>query len=243
MKKIVFWGYLFSLTALFAGGCRSNAYYQDRAIERARDFVSENAKELSPNEIAYIRFNKPTFLMDDILPEPTSGLAGAISSGFSQICITWDIPGRDELYMVYGVSNSSMSEWRPKRLIRKTFVQPDSRRLAAIAAARSYALSNMYNFLDESQYNHLRFTEPELIRSDFVLPLNPDGLLLPEEVAILQAKEQYSLIWQMPEKDGKVIVFSGQSNSQLTGWSVISGGIYSRAEVAARTLPVETGEK
>ena len=55
------------LAAAVLCGCRSDAYYQNRAAERARKYLLEEAKGLSAEEKYYISFNDPVFLISPII--------------------------------------------------------------------------------------------------------------------------------------------------------------------------------
>ena len=58
MKKSL----LMLAAAAILAGCRSDLYYQNRAVDRARNFLlEEKAGELSVDEMNFVRFNQPAF--------------------------------------------------------------------------------------------------------------------------------------------------------------------------------------
>lgn len=227
------------IAVLFSFGCHSTDYYREQAVERARAYLLDRTGDLSAEEVAYIRYNQPVLLVSDILGSPGSLEDSNISSAFSQICVTWILPERRDAYMVFGVSEGRMIEWQPRQLLIRKFVKTDTGREKAMSAARSYALNNMYYDLNIRQYNLVRFSDPEIIRTNFQLPLNSDGLLTPEEEAKLQAREQYSLVWPLPGRGDNLLIISGQSDASLAGWSVLAAGEYTQEDLKKHTV-VET---
>ncbi len=205
---------------LAATGCNSTAYYQDRAVQRAREFLLENAPELTPLQVAHVRYNKPTLLAENVLGGGSGGWAAV--SERSQICITWLIPGCRDAYLVYGVSSNRMYDWFPERLIRKTFTPVETVRLAAIGAARNYALENLYFDLSKHEYNQVRFSDPRIVRTDFKLDLNPDGNLTEAQLARLEKQTQFSMIWGEDAEAPTVIC--GLAQEDLSGFQICFGG-------------------
>ncbi len=236
MKTISAMAMLLTAGVLFLCGCRSSEYYREQAVERAREYLLENVSDFSAEEIAFIRYNQPALLTGSIIGTPGSLLSGNVSVAVQQICVTWLLPKRKDAYMVFGVSDGHMREWYPEQLIVKTFYKGDPARAAAISAARAYALNNMYYDMNSAQYNRVRFAEPEVVRTNFILPLNPDGKLTPEEEAELQKKPQYSLVWTVPGRDNMRMIISGQSDKSLAGWSVLAAGEYPAEELLRHTV-------
>ena len=206
--------------ALAVAGCNSTAYYQDRAVQRAREFLLENAPELTPQQAAHVRYNKPTLLAENVLGGGSGGWAAA--SERSQICITWLIPGCRDAYLVYGVSSQRMYDWFPERLIRKTFTPVETVRLAAIEKARTYAQNNLYFDLSKREYNQVRFSDPRILRTNFKLNLNQDGQATKAQLARLEKQTQFSMIWG--EQEEKPTVICGMAEEDLTDFRVFFGG-------------------
>ena len=184
-------------------GCQSDRYYQARAAERAREFLLENSPELSPEQAAYVKYNDPVLLAGD-------GLKGR-ERGVKQICVTWDIPGTGNLYMVFGAGRTRMDDWYPNRLIRKNFVSPDKNIQAAISSCRSYAVTNFYEVLSKEDLNIVRLSNPEIAETGFELRPDSTGAV-PENL-------QISLQWKI--SGHRYVVFCGCSDkADLTGWKL-----------------------
>ena len=92
-----------AVLSLLAAGCRSDQYHQSRAADKARAYLLEHAAELTPEEVYYVKFHDPV-----LLTGPIVGTTGGnreeehLNSEQMQICVSWQIPGRDHVYMVYG---------------------------------------------------------------------------------------------------------------------------------------------
>lgn len=221
-------------------GCRSTAYYQDRAVQRAREYLIEKAPELTPSQVAYVRFNKPTLLTENVYGKGSAGWKG--QSARFQVCISWLIPDQENIYMVFGVSSPRMDDWHPNRLIRKVFPQKNMERDSAVKAARTYALNNLYFDLSVPEYNHLRFSDPEILRTKFKIDYNPTGKLNADEVAALEKMPQFSLVWRTPGYPRPVVI-CGLSKDHLAGFSISFGGCLDEKELKANTVEVVTPAK
>lgn len=226
---------------LFVFGCRSDAYYQNRAVERARSYLLERSTELGPDQIAYIQFNDPVLLT---APVYTAGRAAADSGSkldtrLEQICIAWTVPGKQELYMVFGTSTGRMDFWTPNRVIKKAYISVSLPLQGATETARRYAVSNLLNVLDMAVMNLVRFTPPFVLQTDFPLVLDPTGTLSSEKIAAneakLQTQTQYSLVWKSGV-NAESVVFCGTSQPSLNGWELNFAGVLSDEEVAKHTI-------
>lgn len=232
-------GVLLLLLAAVLGGCRSDLYYQDRAVERARKFLlKEKGGELSLAEMNFIRYNTPVLLHAPVLGDISAkGKAEHLSSEFHQICVTWIIPGRKDLYMVFGVSTARMADWQPNRVLVRDYRSHVPLIAAAAAAARSYAQDNLYDQLDDREVSVVRFTFPWLLRTDFGLNFDPKGTLSEAETAKLRAaagkKIQYSLAWKF---GGRALVFAGLADPGFKGWAMNFAGLMSERELAEHTV-------
>lgn len=58
--------------ARLTAGCRSDAYYQDRAVQRARAYLLEHATELSAEQLYFVKFNRPVLLVGRFCPAAAS---------------------------------------------------------------------------------------------------------------------------------------------------------------------------
>ncbi len=214
---------------LLLTGCRSDFYCQAQAVERARTFLLENARELSPEQVYYVKFNDPVLLHAPVIGEQKfSDLHEHLTSEQRQICVYWTIPGAPTGYLVFGVSGSRMQFWRPVRLIRKNFVNLSLPLDAAMAQARAYAMNSLFYAFDRTDFNRVRFFPPMVAETDFKLNFNPGGRVSEEEQE--RAREiaahgtQLSLIWKLPS--GSNAVFCGVGRPDLGGWKINFGGIY-----------------
>jgi len=239
MKKNLFTA-ITVLAALLTAGCQSDRYYQHRAVERAREFLLEEARgELNAKQSAIVRYNQPFFLSSDVVGVSTWGKA---DTERRQICITWQLPDSDYLYMVFGVSTGRMDDWYPSRIIRKRF---HNRKLAvdsAIDSARKYAVNNLQSQLSPAQLNLVRFQRPWLLKTTFPLSFNPYGSAPAEEIEAARkaaaALVQYSLVWKTDNNNADRIVFCGLSDANLKGWGINFAGLIPAAETDAATAAV-----
>ena len=63
---------LFAAVVLLCG-CRSDRYYQACAADKAREYLLENAPELTPAQIAFVKYNDPILLTGDGLGTGATG--------------------------------------------------------------------------------------------------------------------------------------------------------------------------
>ena len=231
MKKIstMFFGLL---VALMLCSCASDQYYQNRAADRAREYLLERSPELSAEQVEYVKFNDPVLLIGEVLGEHSLGEVEKTSSIQRQICVSWQIPGKDELYMVMGVSADNMTYWHPQRLIRKKFVNTTSGQEAAVGAARKYITLNLYDELNAAELNKVLYQFPAIVLTNFELNFNPDGTKSEKEIERSRKsaaeKKQFSLLWANPDRN---IVVSGYGNDEMNGWSLMFVGVLSDKDV------------
>ncbi|MDD3153627.1 MAG: hypothetical protein PHS41_02075 [Victivallaceae bacterium] len=200
-----------------ASGCRSDKIRQDEAVTRAREYLLDNAPELDETEVAFVRYNKPALYSSALVGADTPDESTKLSDQWLQICITWQIPGRKELYMVYGASSGSMTSWRPYRLIRKEFQNTAAERNGRIATARSYVRDNLFGALSAAGFNRVRFHDPE----EAVSAMKLDGV--PEE--------QLLLFWALPDEADRYAVVALIPLAGKARYKAVFGGVLSRAEL------------
>lgn len=219
-------------------GCQSDRYYQQRAVERAREFLLKEARELSPAEAARVRFEDPVLLTVEMLGFGMHSL----DTGRQPVYVTWRMPERGLEYLVFGVSTVRMDDWYPNRLIRKSFKHPLSTVSAAAALARSYAVQNLQAQLSAEELNRVRFQRPWVLRTDFELNLNPKGDLDKEALELAaknaEARTQYSLVWKGKDENTPQVLFCGLSQPSLAGWQINFAGVLDAGEVHSHTLQV-----
>jgi len=202
MKKNCFKNWLqcllVALGTILMVSCQSDAYYKERSVDKARAFLLEKSKDLSPVQREYIKYNKPVLMHENIFGEKTN------AAGPFQVCITWRVPGEIDAFLVYGTGNYHMRNWYPIRLVKKQFIDKDEAKIAAMKVAVVYIMNNML-FLSDETRNNIRFSTPKFAITHF--PLDRLGLLdkvdafgkaksakkMAEEKALLEKKEQVAL--------------------------------------------------
>ena len=231
MKKIttLFFGLLLALVLC---SCASDQYYQSRAADKAREYLLERSPELSAEQVEYVKFNDPVLLIGDVLGDHSLGGIEQTSSIQRQICVTWRIPGKDEVYMVMGVSADNMTYWTPQRLIRKKFINTTSGQEAAVGAARKYITLNLYEELNAAELNKVLYQFPSVVLTNFELNFDPEGTKTAKELEkarkAVAAKKQFSLLWAMPDRN---VVVSGYGNEEMIGWGLMFAGVLSDKDV------------
>ena len=242
MKKIG----LFLLTAAVVAGCHSDIYYQNRAVERARKFLLNNNQNFNQNDrlsvadINYVRFNAPVLLHAPVLGDGSrSSRSGKLESDLQQICVTWLVPGRKNLYMVFGVSGARMDYWFPDRVLLRTYNQNVPALVSVLNNARSFAQNNFYPDMSVREINHVRFSYPYLLRTDIAINYEVDFLPAPEKAAKLRkeagSKVQYSLVWQL---DGRNLVITMLADKGLKNAGIVFAGFLQEEELKMKTLSV-----
>ena len=235
------------LCAILAAGCRSDAYYQNRAVERAREFLLERAGELSAEEKYFITFNDPVFLTSPIIGSDDFSTSRSIDAPvlndqLLQICISWKLPGREEWYMVYGASNARMDFWYPDRLIRKKFARAHISDLEkSTESARKYARDNMFDLMSVAEQNFIRFHFPAVLETNFQANFTPTGKETPAEVERAKKRAagltQYTLVWKMPGA-AEAAVFCGFGGPEMKGWTINFAGRVPLDELRRHTVRV-----
>ena len=211
------------LLAIVVCGCRSDIYYQNRAVERARKFLLENCRELSVEESQFIRYNTPVLLHSPLLGGAAKGPSKEhLNSQLSQICVAWMVPGRKELVMVFGVSRAKMDFWEPNRVLIRDYSSHVPVLNTVIGSARSYVQDNYSLDMSAREFNVVRFSYPSLLRTDFELNFDVQGKKSDTEIAAAldeaAEKVQYSLVWKVSENKNMVLV--GLADHKFGSWSV-----------------------
>lgn len=209
-----------ALTAILCG-CRTPEYYQDQAVQSAREFLLKKSPQLSYEESAYIRFNKPVILHNNIIGGTSSLEASTIVSDMNQIQIVWNIPGQDVFYSVWGACSSTMRDFTPERLFVREFRPEDTNRKEALKRARAYIIGNLFSTLSVEDYNDLRFSPPEIYFSRFELEksLMPVG----DEV-------QFAFVWILKSNPENCVAVIGNAQKNLSAFKPLSGSILPLAE-------------
>lgn len=239
MKKISL--FLACGLIILTSGCKSAVYHRNEAAENARTFLLKNAPELTPEQVCFVKYNDPVLLTSPILGNSNKGSGfEQTASALHQICIAWNIPGANNLYVVFGVSDARMTAWQPLRLIRKDFSQKVLPEDAAVFYCRKYAQDNLLHTLTPAELNQIRFEYPFIARTGFELNFNETGKMTAEEIAAAKeaasGKLQYSLYWQYP--DGSAALFCGLAAADMNGWTLNFAGKISREELGRHQIGV-----
>lgn len=247
MKNLISLTIFLGLLALVLTGCQSDIASRHLAVESARDYLIKNAKELTVEQISYIKYNNPVLLVSDIFGKRAiSRDVTQLNSELKQICVTWAVPNAKKFYMVYGASNSRMSGYQPTKIIRKEFDLKKYPLYDAISLARAYAISYLGKNLSAHQLNTIRFSNPQVNFSNFDLTFNPDGKKSqPEIEKAKKAAEklyQFSLIWEL-EKDNFAVFCGLATKDDMTNWQINLGGFLNAKEVSQKTIYKVAGAK
>lgn len=232
MKKI----FAMLLFAAVLCGCHSDQYYHNEAVERARNFLLANSSDLSSEQIYFVRFNSPVLLHAPVLDAAASS-ATRLSAAKHQICVTWMIPGKEELCMVFGVSGGRMSDWQPNRIIYKKVITASTVLPQVADKCVKYAGNYLRRELSDAEYNSVRYTMPWLLATAFEVNFNPEGSLPEKDVAALKrdagGKKQYSVVWKF---GGRNLVFTGLALPGFKKWDIMMASVVSDAELAGHTV-------
>lgn len=218
--------------AMILCSCASDQYYQSCAADKARDFLLERSPELTAEQVEFVRYNDPKLLVGDVLGDHSLGGFEKTSSIQRQICVTWEIPGRRELYMVMGVSADNMAYWHPQRMIKKIFYNVGTGQEPALFGSRRYISDNLYNELSSEELNKVLYLFPTVAETNFELNFNSDGTKNPKELErarkSVAKQKQFSLIWKSPDRN---IITSGYGLDDMSGWKLLFAGIFSDKEM------------
>ncbi|MBR2373722.1 MAG: hypothetical protein IKA87_05780, partial [Lentisphaeria bacterium] len=223
---------------LALAGCHSDAWHQERAVDSARQFIYENARELTPEQFAFVKMTPPVLLNGQIFSRSTGSRETLPAREKRQICVSWKIPETNTHYMVFGMSDPGMAYWKPLRLIRREINKSSTAPLAALNKARNYAVSSWVQELSSADLNIIRFSIPEAVQTSFKLdpekekkyPAPWGKLTLPDENKGIQI----SLLWKI--SGDRYAVFCGIGPEDLGTWNIVMAGIMKKDEVAGATV-------
>ena len=233
-------GLFLVLLALVFTGCRSDIYYQNRAVEHAREYLLENCSELSDNDANFVRYNAPLLLHAPVLHGSSSwSVQEKMRSELKQVCVAWMIPGKKDLYMVFGVSGARMDFWYPNRILIRSYDKYEPVMIGAIKIARIYVANNFFDDLDVVESNRVRFSFPYLLRTKFELNLDPAGIMSAEEYEEAEkgnsSRIQYSLVWKFGKRN---MVLAGLADHGFVNWDVSLAQIIDNNELEENTVAV-----
>lgn len=236
MKKKRWWCAAVSGALMLLCGCQADIHYQAEAVERARKFLLQEAvRELDLEQESFVRYSDPVLLHSPVIGGAGISVDGNLKSELRQICVAWHIPGKDQLYMVFGVSTPRMSDWYPNRVLKKKLRKRLPGVEILLPQAINFARLNLMDRLSVAEMNHIRYTYPALVQSAFPVLEKPEAV--PPVPVVKSAKDkepperaQYALLWQLGER---TIAFIGwDKNDDLSSWKCDAAGFYTREECA-----------
>jgi hypothetical protein len=100
-------------------GCSSMAYYQSKAVKKAREYVLEKMPEISEKARHCVKYTPPRFMQKITLIRKRDDSIS--KSDVVQTCIVWNNPDQENTYIVVaGVSERRLDDWYPIRLLIKS---------------------------------------------------------------------------------------------------------------------------
>lgn len=265
MRKITVLLASLAAVLLFAG-CQTD--YSNGAADRARFYALKKLKGLNEEQRHFVRFTQPELYSNLIFPRTVippdhpqhvkknhpSLYPVAPHQDMMHHCFVWAPPGLNGKVVVVGEGERSLRFWKPYRVIVKEYIPGSVNFNNACNAAIGYAMDKML-FLTQNELNRVRFSEPEVIYTDFevTIPVKEahDEKTPWEEYMEEQQKEnreetiltQISLVWK-GDKNGEMIVITGFSqNGCLYKWYIQTGNYIAKTELDQHTLTPEAVRK
>ena len=241
-------------------GCHSDLHYQEQAVESARKFIYEHARELTPEQFAHVRLTPPVLLTGPVLSRnENNAVRDSLAGGEKiQICVAWRIPGQEKDYLVFGMSEPRMAYWRPLKLIRRSLGKFDFNAQSAMTQARNYTMSSLYSQLSAADLNTVRFTHPEAVLTSFALAedavkkaetapeddlddnnkkkeleedLPPAPVPWKKIPPVTLDEETLQISLLWKISGNRYVTFCGLGKEDFTGWQILMAGIMDEAEI------------
>ncbi|MBQ9789928.1 MAG: hypothetical protein IJW31_10080 [Lentisphaeria bacterium] len=223
MRKIYSLGIAALLMMLF-GGCQLPEYYQEQAVIEAREFLLDKSPDLTLDEVAFIKYNRPVIVHENILGTMPSIKSDTVGSDLSQIGIVWKIPERKEMIMVWGVASESLRFFTPERVIIREFKAANMLQTKALQDAKLLLLNNLHKEFSVEEYNYVRFAEPEIVLTSFVFDKEKTA-----DEELTKDKVQFSFVWQIRNGDFKAVV-AGEAYQDFSSFIPYACGIFDEKE-------------
>jgi hypothetical protein len=141
-------------------GCMSRAWYEERAVNRARTYVEDKCRYLSQSELEFVRYHKPVVMTEYIVGFSANRLGKRMP--LSQICFAWMIPHRKEALVVFGWGSGDFNDWQANRVFWKRYEKPNMTLITTREKVAVYAINNML-FMTRKQVNRVRFSVPQQV--------------------------------------------------------------------------------
>ncbi len=118
MKHVLFCIAAASMICL-AAGCKSEAFYHDLAVKKARTYAIEHLPELSEEARHEVSYTKPVIMKKRLFGR---GEGAESKRDIVQSCIVWKLPeDGTKRIVVFGVGQNRMDDWYPVRALIKTY--------------------------------------------------------------------------------------------------------------------------
>lgn len=203
----------------------------DDAVEKARYFAMEKARELTEYQRNIIRYTLPEIQQEEIYafspiplteydhiprnekrkPHNTAHLDSMA------ISFVWKVPSLGGEVVVYGTGDRLMRYWEPVKILYRKVEKADEAYGAAREKAVAFAADNML-YLSVKERDRIRFSEAKVFCTSFDLAYLEKNKAQTQESSwesyLREKKEgkmhrfQFSLVWKADDPD-KLIVFTG----------------------------------
>ncbi len=221
---------------VFNNSCKLHQedYYTDKAVDRGRKLALNKMKFLTPNQLAYIEFNKPVIVFNEILT-PTSYTEP------TQICLIWHVPNLKKSVVVFGVGSADMQGWNPDQVLLQQFDYQDKVRETATSNGVKYVMDKML-FLTDQERNNVRFASPEIIITDFKIDttvklIEKDEYTKKRLTKDFEDYQQISLIWGTADRNRKIVI-TGLAKKDYGDWTAIEGTVRDKKDLTKHTLKI-----
>lgn len=238
--------------------------YTPNAVERAREFALENAKQLNAEQRNYIRYNDPSVAENVIFKDEgfdleeyghlsrNSVYKKASSERYDKMhsCMIWTLPGTADSVVVAGEGERSMRFWNPIKVIIKKYTGPDALYQEARKNAIAYVTNNML-YLSDDERNRVRFSDPEVYKSSFDISfaVKKDDSVKTEweeylgDISKKTEPVQFSLVWKADDPQKRVVVSGLSKGNNLSGWNPLAGMLLKKQDVDSSTLLFTPADK
>ena len=239
-RKLLFLFVSFPLL-FFSAACGID--YRLNAVERARAYALKNTTDLSETDRNFIRYSDPEILSNLIfsskVPEKEDFGTGPNrfdsyevennpNYDYMHTAFVWHLPKAGFSVLVDGAGERDLRGWDPDCVLYKKFIPENT----ALAAARIRAVTFLVNFfpeLDFADINRVRFSEPMVLPTSFLLE-NPAEQTREKQMkkwmdyirtgeGLKPEPVQISLAWTSPVNGDKIVVCGTAPGENLIGWT------------------------
>ena len=251
----------FSVSVLFLLFCTACGIdYRLNAVERARAYALKNTKDLSETDRNFIRYNDPQ-IMSNLIFAGTVPAKDDLGTGpnrfdtyevqynpnydYMHTAFVWNLPKAGFSVLVDGAGERDLRGWDPDCIIYKKFIPENT----ALSAAHIQAVTFLVNFIPELDFadiNRVRFSEPQVHPTSFLLD-NPAEQTREKQMekwmgyirtgtGLEKKPAQISLVWTSPVNGDKIIVCGTAPAENLIGWTPKKAFLLKPGELDAATV-------